>query len=252
VPAEAVPVTARCSGYVQAVDLGYLARTFADRGVTVRLRPRVGEHVVAGTVLAWAWGAARADSPPPGEVASVALERGVRIGFERTLEQDPGFGFRQLCDTSCKALSPAVNDPYTAIQAIEHLAVLYADLAARPVGDHVARDGLGTVVLVVPARRFAEHLALGVGLLRRYGAGEPTVIAALLRLLTACAALSLEDSRRWAAIEEQGRLLVDAAEASVRQAADLAPVHAEAETLQRVLAGRRAGRQVAAAAELGR
>jgi uncharacterized membrane protein len=40
----------------------------------------------------------------------------VRIGFERTLEQDPGLGLRQLIDPACKALSPAVNDPYCALR----------------------------------------------------------------------------------------------------------------------------------------
>jgi uncharacterized membrane protein len=62
------------------------------------------------------------------------LDAAVRIGFERTLEQDPGLGLRQMVGPACKALSPAVNNPYTAIQAIEHLSVLFAALAARPVG----------------------------------------------------------------------------------------------------------------------
>jgi uncharacterized membrane protein len=70
------------------------------------------------------------------------LEATVRIGFERTPEKDPGLGMRQMIDPACKALSPAVNDPYTAIQAIEHLGVLLAALAARPVGPqaHPGRD----------------------------------------------------------------------------------------------------------------
>jgi hypothetical protein len=62
------------------------------------------------------------------------LDAAVRIGFERTLEQDPALGLRQLVDVACKALSPAVNDPYTAVQAIEHLTVLFAEFAARPSG----------------------------------------------------------------------------------------------------------------------
>ena len=41
----------------------------------------------------------------------------IRIGFERTLEQDVAFGIRQQIDIACKALSPAINDPYTAVQA---------------------------------------------------------------------------------------------------------------------------------------
>jgi uncharacterized membrane protein len=113
---------------------------------------------------------------PAAEALAGPLHAAVRIGFERTLEQDPGLGLCQLIDPACKALSPAVNDPYTAIQAIEHLSVLYAALARQPVGPLVAHDRSGTITAAVPARPFAELLAIGVGLIRRYGAGEPTVI----------------------------------------------------------------------------
>jgi uncharacterized membrane protein len=245
VPAGAITLGVPRSGYVQAVEVQRLAATLADHRVAVQLRPRVGEHVVAGSVLAWAWPAGPGDRRPDEAFVAVALDRWVRIGFERTLEQDPGFGFRQLVDTACKALSPAINDPYTAVQAIEHLSVLFGALAGRPVGDYVARDGSGAVVLQVPGRRFSQHVALGVGLIRRYGAAEPTVIEALLRLLSTCAVLSLDEPDRWAAIEEQARLLVDAAESAVREPADLASVHAEADNLALVLATRRAGRPVA-------
>ena len=76
------------------------------------------------------------------QMLTLIVEATVRIGFERTPEQDPGLGIRQMIDPACKALSPAVNDPYTAIQAIEHLGVLLAALAARPVGPqaHPGRD----------------------------------------------------------------------------------------------------------------
>ena len=65
---------------------------------------------------------------PSAALFAATLHRAVRIGFERTLEQDLGLGFRQLADPACKALSPAVNDPYTAIQAIDHLSVLFGTL----------------------------------------------------------------------------------------------------------------------------
>jgi uncharacterized membrane protein len=240
--AWAVPVPAPRSGYVQAVDCRYLLRLAIDRGMTVSLRVHVGEHVVAGTVMAWAWAASSDEPAPAVPVLSAALDHAVRIGFERTLEQDLGLGFRQLADPACKALSPAVNDPYTAIQAIDHLAVLFGALAARPVGDFVGRDGDGAVRLVVPGRRFAEILTITVGLIRRYGAAEPNVVQALLRLLGTCAALAIEDPRRWADIEKQARLLVADAERMIGQPEDLAIVRTQAEKADRVLSDRRAGR----------
>ena len=238
VPARAVPVTSRRSGYVQAVHPGTLLPHAARHGVCLRLRPRVGEHVVAGTTLAWIWRPSPGEPAPDPRAFSRILQAGVRIGFERTLEQDAAFGIRQLVDVACKALSPAVNDPYTAVQAIDHLSVIFCALARRPLGYHVARDGSGAAV-IVPGRRFPEYLAVMCGLIRRYGASEPTVAHALLRLLSSCAAVAGDDPERCAAIEEQARIVVSDAEREVAQPADLALTHAEAQSVLQTVASRR-------------
>ena len=237
VPAWAVPVTSRHSGYVQAARPGVLLPHAARHGVCLRLRPRVGEHVVAGTTLAWIWRASPGDPAPDPLAFSQVLGAGVRIGFERTLEQDAAFGIRQLVDVACKALSPAVNDPYTAVQAVDHLSVIFCALARRPLGNHVARDGSGAAV-IIPGRRFGEYLAVMCGLIRRYGASEPTVAHALLRLLSSCAAVAADDPERCAAIEEQARIIVADAEREVRQPADLAFTHAEAQSVLQAVATR--------------
>jgi uncharacterized membrane protein len=105
----------------------------------------------------------------------------------------------------------------------------------------VARDLAAGVTVAIPARSFPELLALGVGLIRRYGAGEPTVVQALLRLLSTVLATSTDDPDRWAAIEGQADLLTAAAERAVVEPADLDVVHAEAHALREDLAARRAG-----------
>jgi len=151
------------------------------------------------------------------------------------LEQDAAFGIRQLVDVACKALSPAVNDPYTAVQAVDHLSVIFCALGRRPLGTHVARDGQG--VVIVPARRFGDYLAVMCGLIRRYGASEPTVAHALLRLLGNCATMAGDDPEHGAAIAEQVRIIVSDADREVAQPADLDFTHAEAESVLRVVAG---------------
>jgi uncharacterized membrane protein len=166
------------------------------------------------------------------------LREGVRIGFERTLEQDVALGIRQLVDVACKALSPAVNDPYTAVQAVDHLSVIFCALAQRPLGNHVVRAGSGAAV-IVPGRRFPDYLAVMCGLIRRYGAREPTVAHALLRLLGNCAAVAGDDPERCAAIGEQARIVIADAEREVAQPADLALAHAEAEAVRQLVAGHR-------------
>ena len=204
-------------------------------GCCLRLRPRVGEHVVAGTTLAWIWAASPQDPTPDPRAFLPVLREGVRIGFERTLEQDAALGIRQLVDVACKALSPAVNDPYTAVQAVDHLSVIFCALAQRPLGNHVVRDGNGAVI--VPGRRFPEYLAVMCGLIRRYGSREPTVAHALLRLLGNCAAVAGDDPERRAAIEEQAGIVIADAEREVAQPADLALAHAEAEAVREAVAG---------------
>src|SRR4029077_20277052 len=92
----------------------------------------VGEHIVSGTVLAWMWTASRDQSAPDRPPFQQALARAVQTGIARTEQQDAALGIRQRVDVACKSLSPAVNDPYTAVQAIDHLSVIFCALAGRP------------------------------------------------------------------------------------------------------------------------
>jgi uncharacterized membrane protein len=234
VPVGATAIPSLRSGYVQAVRCGALLSQAARHGACLRLRPRIGEHVVAGTTLAWIWPATPGDRAPDPRLFTRALQAGVRIGFERTVEQDAAFGIRQLVDTACKALSPAVNDPYTAVQAIDHLTVIFCALAQRPLGNHIARHPSGAAV-IIPGRRFPEYLAVMCGLIRRYGAREPTVADALLRLLATCADMAGNDPELSTAIEDQAGIIIADAEREIPQPADLTSAHAQAESVHRAL-----------------
>jgi uncharacterized membrane protein len=223
------------------VRIEWLLAGAVAAGVSVRVRPRPGEHVVAGTTLGWVW----TDPPGPGRVDVVRLggllHEAVRIGFERTLEQDPGFGLRQLIDAACKALSPRSTTRTRPSRPSTTSRCCTPSWPARPLGDRLVHSPDGSVAVSVPGRSFAALLALGVGLIRRYGAAEPTVIRALLQLLAACLAASGNDPARWTAIEAEAALLVADAERETAQPADLQIVHAAAQRLQDGLAARRAG-----------
>jgi uncharacterized membrane protein len=233
VPERAVPVRSRVSGYVQTAHPQALVPAASRAGTCIWLRPRVGEHVVTGTTLAWVW-SAEADGPAPdGDRLADAVHAAVRVGFERTLEQDAGLGIRQLVDIACKALSPAVNDPYTAVQAVDHLCVVLAELARVPLGTQVYRDPAGPGVVFLAASRFETYLSVPCGLIRRYGAGEPTVSLALLRMLATCGAALGEDSPRWAVVEREAALTLAHAERTIGQPADLVLVRERAGAVRR-------------------
>jgi uncharacterized membrane protein len=231
VPEDAMPVMARRSGYVQTIHPEALVPIAARHGVHVAFTPVVGDHVVAGTPVAHVW--------PVNDAGDLreAVHHAVRIGFERTLEQDAAFGIRQLADMASKALSPAINDPYTGVQAIDHLSVLVCALARQPLGARTIDTPAGTTVSV-PGHAFADYLRLSCALVRRYGAKEPAVALAQLRMLRNVASMVGTDEERRAAIAVHVRLLLDDAERTVAQPADLEPIRAEADRLLRFVCDR--------------
>lgn len=172
------------------------------------------------TPLAWVW----SSTGRPFDVPEVgrAVEQAVRIGFERTFEQDAAFGLRQLVDVASKALSPAINDPYTAVQAIDHLTAIMASLTRRELGPLVLPAGPHDAV-AVPAFTYADYLDLVCAQIRRFGAREPTVVLAVIRLLRDCTAATADEDRR-AAIGLQLRLLEEDATRGIVQPADLTAV----------------------------
>jgi uncharacterized membrane protein len=230
-PPWAVPLVALRSGYIQTAHPEAFLPLASQHQVSVALRHRIGEHVITGTPLALMWTPSATDAVPDAQMFSRALNDVIHIGFERTLQQDITFGMRQLVDVACKALSPAINDPYSAVQAIDHLSVIFCAMAVRPLGDDVARDAKSGSMVLVPGRRFGEYLAVLCGMIRRYGASEPIVCLALLRLLSSCAALIGDDPVRRSAIEHQVLLIVQDAEREIAQPEDFLPVQTAAEAI---------------------
>lgn len=185
-PDDALRLTATSSGYLQSIDLEALFSVASAAGVNVRLRPWVGEYLAEQTTVAWAWRLTdEAVEVGPEPVDIERLQQGVhdsiQLGPDRSLTQDVGFGIRQLVDIAIRALSPGINDPTTAVQAIHHLGDILIALGTRPL-HHLTR-GDDRVIVGVPQADFAAYLDLAHRQIRRYGAGEPAVVRALARCL---------------------------------------------------------------------
>jgi uncharacterized membrane protein len=119
----------------------------------------------------------------------------VALGIERTLEQDPAFALRILVDIAIRALSPAVNDPTTAVQVIDHLEDTLTAMARTPglgaAWEH--RDAGGALRVVEPTPRWEDLLALGVTEIRDYGARSVQVARRLRAALEALRAAALPE-----------------------------------------------------------
>jgi uncharacterized membrane protein len=233
-PMEAVGLPARRSGYVQAVHPESLLRAAVRHDLVIVLARQVGDHIVAGTPIAWAWARSPGQPPPGAESLREAVASAVQLGFERTMVQDVGFGIRRLVDIANKALSPAINDPYTGVQAVHHLAVLLCSLARLRLGDWMVHDDQGELRVAVPRPKFADYLRLGTAQIRRFGAGEPAVTRALIALLRDAGTSSATEDRRHACLRNIRLVLADARRATA-QPADAEAVAAEAATALRLL-----------------
>jgi uncharacterized membrane protein len=229
-PVWAVTIPARRNGYVQTVHPGRLLPLAEQLQVTVQIAPLIGDYVVAGRPIAHAWRTSPEQPPPDPAALAAPLQDAIRIGYQRTLQQDVRFGMRQLVDIALRALSPAVNDPYTAIQAIHRLTVLLCALGPLPLGDYQLTGTTDASRVIVHAPAFADYADLACSLIRRYGAAEPTVAAALLILLRDARAL-VSDPDRIQVLASQAQLILSDAEQLTRQPADLLQVRDQAALL---------------------
>ena len=211
------------SGFVRSINPDALIRVAREHGILLRMRLRPGDSVVQGTPAA---NARRVEGNGRLDVSALAdaLLEGVSLGHERTAEQDVAFGFRELVDIAVKAISPGINDPTTAAEALNYLSDLVVRLQDRRLGSQLKRDDDGVPRLVLPDRDHRYYLDLACAQLRRFGAEQPEVLTALLRLLRDAAGNARTDDQR-AEIARQAALvlqtmsehLVEEDERSVRE-----------------------------------
>ncbi len=176
-------VRSKTSGALQAIDDEGLLAWATHHDAVIVLRHGVGDFVSSDAVLLEVYGTAVFP-----RVAERRLAGRLALGIERTIDQDPAFALRILVDVAIRALSPAVNDPTTAVQVIDHLEDTLGLIGRTPGldGRWEYRDDKGKLRLVMPAHRFEDYLSLGVTEIRIYGSSSIQVMrrlrAALLEL----------------------------------------------------------------------
>ena len=147
-------VAADAPGVVQQVDDQALRRLAEEHGVTICLLRAVGEFVPQGAPLLDVHG----EDLPDLET----LRSHVHLGKERALDEDVGFGLRQLVDIAERALSPGINDPTTAVQVIDQLHDLLRRLATRPLLPRQQLGEGGRLAVHVPQPDLKDYIHLAV------------------------------------------------------------------------------------------
>jgi len=161
---------------IQAVDLRRLAALATRHDASVGVAVAVGDTVVSGMPLLRVHGAT---SP----IRERSLRRCVRLGSDRTFEQDPKYAIRLLVDIAIRALSPAINDPTTAVQALDQIEDLLVRLGRRPLVAGRVRDAKGAVRVTCPSATWEDFLVLAFDEIRYCGATSIQVMRRMRALI---------------------------------------------------------------------
>jgi len=203
-PDDAAVVPCRRNGWISQVDAGLLLRS-APSGTTVRLETRVGAYIHSGEPLLTAW-------PPPSERAREAMAAAIEVADGRTMLQDIDFAIRQLVDIGLRALSPAVNDPTTAVEVVLRVGSLMRTVLAAPVAPTAVRDRDGRTLVQPWNLDHEELIEHAFDQLRQTSVDQPHVVGTILRVLRMLVVHVREEGRPEleGALTHQIRLLLEA------------------------------------------
>lgn len=164
------------SGVVLAIDRMGLAASAVRADCSIEIVPMIGDFLASGDDLFRIHGAKLTGRE------EAALRNCIDLGPERTLTQDPAFGFRIIVDIAAKALSPGINDPTTAVLAIDQLRVLLHAIAHRRL-DAAVVDRAGRPRLFCRTPDWEDFVTMAVTEIRLYGASSPQVTRRLRAML---------------------------------------------------------------------
>jgi uncharacterized membrane protein len=202
-PPEAAVVRSTRSGWVSQVDAPQLLSAVPG-DTTVRLETRVGAFIHDGEPLLLVW-------PPPGGRSVRALAEAVEVSETRTMLQDMDFAVRQLVDIGLRALSPAVNDPTTAVEVVLRLGSLLRTGLTTPLTPPVLGDASSRILVQPWNLDHDEFVAHSFDQLRQTALDQPEVAAAVLRVLRMLVVHVEAEGcpERAPALRRQMRLLLD-------------------------------------------
>jgi len=210
-------VRAAASGYVQFIRLRSMVRFAEEANAVISLNHRPGHFIVQGHPIATVW--------PPEAAAGVSevLARAHITGPYRTLTQDVSFGIDQLVEIAIRALSPAVNDTFTALTCIDWLGDNLCKIVKQWHPTRVYRDEQGLVRVIAAHPTYERLVQRAFEKIRQASAGMPAV---MIRQLDIVSKIMMEttDTGQRRVLLQQAEMIYGASERSVTEESDRADV----------------------------
>jgi uncharacterized membrane protein len=194
-------ITTDGGGYLQAVDDNSLFELADEGRFAVRMEKRIGDFLLPGEVIATAWLSRDAE---PRKIEKQVLEAFV-IGDEKTLQQDVERGIIELLDIAVRALSPSLNDPTTAILAIDRLAEALVRIGTRRFPPLVRTDDEHQIRFIARRHEYDELVTLAFDQIRHHGRDNYVILVRLAEVMGRVA-LQVPEARRGRLREEVERV----------------------------------------------
>ena len=208
-------VAATRSGYVQVVDDAALFEIAVRHALTIRLTTRPGLFVLRGNPLLVVRPSERFDDTVAADLRSTLI-----IGDIRTAEDDIEFSVRQLVEVALRALSPAINDPFTAMSAVDWLGAALARMARSEFPPRYRYDASGRLRVIAQVPTFGGIAHTIFSRIRHYGGSSPMVLNRLLEAVAAFGPHISDDADR-ALVRDETEAVLRVGRALIISDADL-------------------------------
>ena len=224
-------VPARVTGYIESIDGDALLALAQERGTILRMERGIGEFVIEGTPLI---SVALATQLIEEEID--ALNAVYVVGRQRTVQQDAGFGIRQIVDVALKALSPGINDTTTAVMCVDYLAAILVRLASRDIPT-LRRRADGKTRLIARGPTFESLLAEAFDQIRQNAEGNVAVLTRQVEALETIGGVT-DSEQRMRSLCAHADLIIGVAERTITSH-DGTGIKAAKDRLLRLLQGQR-------------
>lgn len=189
--ADGFEIFVTATGYIQAVDPAYLVTLAQERDLVIRMVQKPGAFVVPGTTVALIWPRARVNARLEAQVRKV-----IRLGNQRTPTQDVECAVNQLVEMAVRAMSPAINDPFTAMTCLDHLGdglALFAQQSGESLNTY---DKNGRLRLVFEPETFGDLLDAAFDMLRHASCDNASVLLRMLETIHAIGTAAVSPEAR--------------------------------------------------------
>jgi uncharacterized membrane protein len=215
------PVNARLNGYLQAFDDNQLMQIATENDLIIQVQLRAGRFMVQGSELARVF--------PKGKVNKLMtsqIDGAFVLGSKRTNQQDLEFSINQLVEIAVRALSPGINDPFTAVRCIDQISATLCYLARRDIPSPYRYDDQNQLRLSMPSLAFADVTDAAFNQIRQNGRSSVAVTIRLLEAIAVIAPFTYRLADR-AALRRQAQMIERGSQDAIAEELDRQDIKAQ-------------------------